>query len=179
MKKYIFFVVFSFMFTVAEHNGYAQNTLETNNDEAEISKETFFIDGEEIELPKIILERDFFNFNMGITWHQYKYLDGTLLKYKGVRQIISEVPRNDVVLNKERKWFIMNIVSGFLFIGSFTTWMAYNGLDLNYRDVIAPISLTSSIMSFGMLVGSNAAWRYNMRYAINRYNLFVQNLLVK
>jgi len=66
------------------------------------------------ELPPIILERDWLYFSQG--WYQYQYLDGTLLKYKDVRPIISVVPENEKVLRQERGWLVTNLVSASLFL---------------------------------------------------------------
>ena len=71
------------------------------------------------ELPNIIIENNWFNFFMGK--NPYLLLDRTLLNYKNVRSMVSLVPENEGILNKERGWFITNAVSAITFFGSWIT----------------------------------------------------------
>jgi len=175
MRNFTFCILFILIFTIGRYNGYAQTPLETGEESGE-SNEIPIIIEEANELPKIILERDFFNYSMGIAWHQYKYLDGTLLKYRDVRPIILEVPGNDAILKKEKSWFIVNIISGILFAGSYATWSANNGFDLYYSNVIAPVSVTGMVVSLLMAISAKELEQYYMRQAVTRYNLHIQDL---
>jgi hypothetical protein len=130
----------------------------------------------DVELPSIILERGWFNFYSGIA--PYQYLDGTLLNYKDVRLIASEAPGNNSILRNERIWYITNYVSLFLLAGSVVTWAVYDSFDLPHGTIIRPIAIFSSSLSFGSTVISNSLWRHNMRKAINRYNLYIQNIKI-
>ena len=128
------------------------------------------------ELQKIILERDWFNFTMGITWEQYQYLDGTLLKYDNVRSIISVVPENQNILKQERGWFLTNSFSPLLLCGSAITFAIFYNDDKPYADIIRSISLYSGLGAYIFMIYSNDIWKSKMRRAVNNYNLYIQGL---
>jgi hypothetical protein len=128
------------------------------------------------ELPKIILERDWVNFNLGTM--AYQYLDGTLLKYKDVRSIISEVPQNNVILRDEKIWATTTIVSSLLLAGSMIAWSVYDNYDLPHGTIIEPIAMSCSLLFLTLTAVSSSHRKHSMRNAINRYNLYIQNLKI-
>jgi hypothetical protein len=139
--------------------------------------QTYPVSGSETrESPKIILERDWYNFNSGILWNQYRYVDGTLLKYRNVRSIIGEIPENKTVLREERGWLITNTVTWVLCLGSALTWAVYSNHDEPYADTVRLISGYSTLGTLAVTAFANERWKYTMRKAITNYNLAVQGI---
>ena len=127
------------------------------------------------ELPNIIIENNWFNLFMGK--NPYLLLDGTLLNYKNVLSMVSIVPENEGVLNKERGWFITNAVSTIIFFGSWITWTVfYTGDDLPNAEIVRQITgytfLGSGLLS---LYAGNIRQHYT-RKAISNYNLYIQGI---
>jgi hypothetical protein len=126
-------------------------------------------------LPALIFERDWRHYSAGITFNQYQYLDGTLLKYSQVRSIISPIPGNDELLKQERGWFTSNVVFGILTLSSYIGWTVYN-FDLPNAEIMRPSFLFAGITSLLATIISNDVWKYKFRKAINNYNLYIQGI---
>ena len=126
------------------------------------------------ELPPIILERDWFQFSFG--QYQYQYLDGTLLKHKDVRSIISVVPENEQVLRQERGWLVTNYVSAALFFGSWVVYAIYVNDDLPNAALMREITGWTSFITFFTAIYSGDIWLHKMRRAVTNYNLYIQGI---
>jgi hypothetical protein len=96
------------------------------------------------EAPSVILERDWRHFHSGIWFYQYQNLDGTLLKYKDVRAVVSRVPENRSVLAKERFCFIANIVTGVL---AFVPLAMFCVLVESWPDAERAMSLLTALLA--------------------------------
>ncbi|MDR1219571.1 MAG: hypothetical protein LBK73_08175 [Treponema sp.] len=129
----------------------------------------------EEELPALIFERDWWHYSAGITFNQYQYLDGTLLKYSQVRSIISPIPGNDELLRQERGWFVSNVVFGILTLSSYIGWTVYN-FDLPNTEIMRPTFLFTGITSLLVTAISNDVWKHKLRKTINNYNVYIQGI---
>jgi hypothetical protein len=131
----------------------------------------------ENDFPPIILERDWWHYWLGSPFNQYQLLDGTLLNHKRVRSIISTVPENEKLLREQRAWIITNNISGILCIGSFTAWMwVWNNDILPNAEIMAPVFLSSGIVTAALMIISDDVWKHKFRRAINNYNLYIQGI---
>ena len=128
--------------------------------------------------PEIILERNWYHFSQGITWHQYQYLDGTLLKYKNVRSIISVVPENETILRQERGWLVTNAVSATLFFSSWVVWSIYTNDDLPNAGLMRQIAGYTSFGTFFAAIYAKDIRNHKMRQAVTNYNLYIQGISI-
>jgi hypothetical protein len=126
------------------------------------------------ELPQIILERDWFYFSLG--QYQYQYLDGTLLKYKNVRSIISVAPENEQVLRQERGWLVTNYVSAALFFSAWVVYAIYVNDDLPHAELMRDITGYTSLGTFLTALYAKEIWHHKMRRAVTNYNLYIQGI---
>jgi hypothetical protein len=128
------------------------------------------------ELPQIILERDWYHFSQGIIWNQYQYLDGTLLKYKNVRSIISVVPENQKVLRQERGWLVTNTVSTILFFSSWCVWAVYTNDDFPHASLMRQITGYTNFVTFFTAIYAKEIRNHKMSRAVTNYNLYIQGM---